>query len=71
MEASVRVKKTTNLRIYGPAFEANTSGMTAENMSEFIRQRAYQLFENRGRKSGHELDDWVQAEREIRKQYGL
>jgi len=31
-----------------------------------IQQRAYELYEQRGRTDGHELDDWLQAEREIK-----
>jgi hypothetical protein len=31
-----------------------------------VRSRAYQLFEERGGQSGHDLDDWLQAERELR-----
>ena len=31
-----------------------------------IRQRAYELYERRGRTDGHDLDDWLQAERRIR-----
>lgn len=27
-----------------------------------IRVRAYQLYEQRGRENGHDLDDWLQAE---------
>jgi hypothetical protein len=30
-----------------------------------IRVRAYELFEQRGREPGHDLDDWLQAEAEI------
>jgi len=30
-----------------------------------IRLRAYQLYEARGRKDGHKLDDWLRAEEEI------
>ncbi len=30
-----------------------------------IRLRAYDLYEARGRKDGHELDDWLRAEAEI------
>ena len=30
-----------------------------------IRLRAYQLYEARGRKDGHELDDWLRAKEEI------
>jgi Protein of unknown function (DUF2934) len=32
---------------------------------ESIRRRAYELFLERGQVSGQELDDWLQAEREI------
>jgi Protein of unknown function (DUF2934) len=31
---------------------------------EKIRQRAYELYEARGRENGHEIDDWLQAEAE-------
>jgi hypothetical protein len=31
-----------------------------------IRQRAYELYERRGRTDGHNLDDWLQAERGIK-----
>jgi hypothetical protein len=31
-----------------------------------IQQCAYELYEQRGRTDGHELDDWLQAEREIK-----
>jgi hypothetical protein len=31
-----------------------------------IRQRAYELYEQRGRTDGHDLDDWLQAERGIK-----
>jgi hypothetical protein len=31
-----------------------------------IQQRAYELYELRGRTDGHELDDWLQAECEIK-----
>jgi Protein of unknown function (DUF2934) len=36
-----------------------------ENAEEQIRERAYELYEARGRQDGHELDDWQQAEKEI------
>jgi hypothetical protein len=34
-------------------------------IEEAIRKRAYELFETRDRESGHELDDWLQAEKEV------
>jgi DUF2934 family protein len=30
-----------------------------------IRRRAYELYEQRGRVDGYELDDWLQAEAEV------
>ena len=32
-----------------------------------IEQRAYELYEQRGRREGHAVQDWLQAERKIRK----
>ena len=33
-----------------------------------IRERAYQLYESRGRQSGEEQQDWFRAEQEVLKQ---
>jgi hypothetical protein len=33
---------------------------------DVIRERAYELFERRGGEPGHELEDWLTAERELR-----
>jgi hypothetical protein len=33
---------------------------------ERIQQRAYERYEQRGRTDGHELDDWLQVESEIK-----
>jgi HSP20 family molecular chaperone IbpA len=35
--------------------------------TEAIARRAFELFENRGYKFGHELEDWFKAERELLK----
>jgi hypothetical protein len=41
--------------------------VTAEppELEDPIRQRAYQLYESRGREDGHELEDWFRAKEEI------
>jgi len=31
-----------------------------------IRERAYALYEARGREDGHDLEDWLRAEEEIK-----
>jgi hypothetical protein len=36
-----------------------------EELEYQIRQRAYELYEARGRKDGHELEDWFRAKEEI------
>ena len=35
-------------------------------LEEKIRARAYDVYEQRGRIDGHELDDWLQAEAELK-----
>ena len=48
-----------------------TSNQTTESTSELqeqIRPRAHELYEQRGRDEGHELDDWLQAESEVTRQ---
>jgi len=34
-----------------------------------IRQRAYEIYEERGRTPGREHEDWIQAEREVHARY--
>lgn len=36
-----------------------------QDVQELIRLRAYELYEERGRQDGHELDDWLAAEAEV------
>jgi len=39
-----------------------------EQFKERIARKAYALFEQRGREAGHEVDDWLEAERMIREE---
>jgi HSP20 family protein len=36
-----------------------------EKMKEQITKRAYEIFEGKGRECGHDLEHWLQAEREL------
>lgn len=38
---------------------------TEVDTSEEISSRAYELYVERGREHGHDLEDWLQAEREV------
>jgi hypothetical protein len=43
--------------------EEGSSGNSARN--EKIKRRAYEIYLERGEQPGRELDDWLQAEREL------
>ena len=49
-------------RIFDPAKAKTTSDLTPQ-----IAKRAYELYERQGRHEGHAIQDWLQAERKIRK----
>jgi hypothetical protein len=42
-----------------------------DEKEERIRLRAYELYEKRGRRDGHALDDWLQAEAELTERESL
>jgi hypothetical protein len=35
-----------------------------------ISRRAYERYEERGREPGHDVDDWLEAERDVQHQFG-
>ena len=61
--------RTDRARTSGSA-RASTHTPNAATLSsgteENVARRAYELYEVRGREDGHDWDDWLQAEREIR-----
>ncbi len=42
-----------------------TSELQELELKYQIRLRAYELYEARGRKDGHQVEDWLRAEEEI------
>ena len=40
--------------------------MSKEDAVKLVEKKAYELYEKRGRKSGHSMDDWLEAERIIK-----
>jgi hypothetical protein len=42
----------------------------ALNLEDQIRSRAYELYEQRGREDGRDLEDWFRAEEEIKQKQG-
>ena len=60
-------KGTHNLELHASSRQPhaeNTSANQAVNHSE-IRRRAYEIYLERGKLPGHELEDWLQAESEF------
>lgn len=49
-----------------PAAQTEAKPRRAEPTEQDIRERAYQIYLERGCTQGHHLDDWMQAERELR-----
>ena len=51
-----------------PTKKKPTAVNESEELKDKIRQRAYQLYEERLWEDGHELEDWLRAEEEIMEQ---
>jgi hypothetical protein len=56
--------KTTNGNGFSAVATATTLATTTPSRDQIAR-RAYELYVARGRAGGHELEDWIQAEREL------
>jgi H+-transporting ATPase len=59
-------------RIFDPAkaqidpAKANTSNLPPTDLTPQIATRAYELYEQEGHRDGHAVQDWTEAEREVR-----
>jgi hypothetical protein len=50
-----------------PSMESPTAVVVASGVSESdIARRAFELYTERGCEDGHDVDDWLKAERELR-----
>jgi hypothetical protein len=74
-------KKTEKNRVTVPAVASNASprqdlaeaqapdasprAQLSPDLQSIIAARAYELYQKRGGRIGHELDDWLEAEREV------
>jgi len=65
---TVRPKATRRAadRVRKPAVASNDSTVTSND----IARLAYELYERRGRSHGAELDDWLEAERQLTNSVG-
>ena len=58
-------RKTTTVK--APAKRSNKLKVTVVPSEAEIRERAYHIFLESGGQSGNELENWLQAERELMK----
>jgi hypothetical protein len=47
------------------AAESGAPASRPENLQAAIALRAYELYQKRGGQGGHELEDWLEAERQV------
>jgi HSP20 family protein len=45
--------------------DQDLNALPIKGLLEYVRHRAFELFERRGSECGHEIEDWLQAEREV------
>jgi hypothetical protein len=49
-----------------PSAAEDRAAARAAMTDDRVRNRAYELYERRGAEPGRDLDDWLEAERELR-----
>ena len=60
-------RRTDNVLSMPSVVESPTALAIASGVSESdIARRAFELYCDRGREDGHDVDDWLNAERELR-----
>ena len=60
-------RQRTNNVLTMPSLESPTAVTIASRVTEGdIARRAFELYCERGRQDGHDVDDWLNAERELR-----
>ncbi len=65
MSTAKRSAKIINRAGAGETLDDQTAGLNEPAIEE-IERRAYELYLARGEVNGHDQDDWLQAERELR-----
>jgi hypothetical protein len=55
----------TNDISHGAMFQRDTSGGQRRPAYEEIQRLAYEFYVRRGKQPGHELEDWLAAERQL------
>jgi hypothetical protein len=59
-------KRIAELQATSTRVETGKVSVGNSTLDEEIRRRAYEIYLERGEQPGRELDDWLQAERELK-----
>ena len=51
------------------SFRTSQAVQPPDHIQERIRQRAHEIYEERRREDGHDLDDWLIAESEVTRNF--
>jgi Protein of unknown function (DUF2934) len=65
MSSKPKGNRSTGLQATTTQAETGEASVANAAHDEDIRLRAYEIYLERGEQPGHELDDWLQAEREL------
>jgi len=67
------IRRNNTNKKNGKTFKAFTSRTTtnANDLTAKIQEKAYSLFEKRGYSHGDDWSDWLEAERQVKKELGL
>jgi len=60
-----RAIKETSMNPRTPILLAETDTAFSIDLQEQVRRRAFEIYEQRGRKDGRDVEDWLQAEAEV------
>lgn len=53
------------------ALDDNEKRVSREEFMQLIQKKAYEIYEKRGCQSGNDLEDWLNAEKQVKEELGL
>jgi hypothetical protein len=67
MDVSSKPKSNSDAEPQATSTQLETKEVSLGNSArtEEIKRRAYEIYLERGKQSGHDVDDWLQAEQEL------
>lgn len=51
--------------------KSTSQSISQEQVNEMIRKKAQEIYEKNGRKPGRDMDNWLEAERIVKKQIDI